>query len=183
MAIINYKIMSQIATKFISKLYVPLASCNHSSIRQLNILSSKKNFIRYLSSEIQSKPEANINGSQQQQNPTKTGPSGILKLSESCIKRLKEICNDGSFLRVTVEGGGCSGFTYKFDLDKKLNDDDIIFGDNNSKVVIDSTSLEYCSGSTIDYHTELIRAGFRIVNNPKAEAGCSCGASFALRLD
>uniref|UniRef100_A0A0K8TU25 Iron-sulfur cluster assembly 2 homolog, mitochondrial n=1 Tax=Tabanus bromius TaxID=304241 RepID=A0A0K8TU25_TABBR len=106
-----------------------------------------------------------------------------LKLSDSCIKRLQDICTDGSFLRVTVEGGGCSGFQYKFELDNKMCDDDLTFGSENAKVVIDNVSLEYCSGATIDYHTELIRSGFRMLANPKAEQGCSCGASFALKLD
>lgn len=108
---------------------------------------------------------------------------GHLKLSETCVKRLKEICDDKSFLRVTIEGGGCSGFQYKFDIDDKLESDDLVFGENDARVVIDETSVEYVSGSTIDFHTELIRSGFRIVNNPKAEQGCSCGASFAIKLD
>lgn len=106
-----------------------------------------------------------------------------LLVSETCKKRLREICEDGSFLRVTVEGGGCSGFQYKFDLDNKLNADDLQFGDDKARVVIDDVSLEYCAGSTVDFHTELIKSGFRIASNPQAEQGCSCGASFALRLD
>lgn len=106
-------------------------------------------------------------------------------LSDACVKQLKEICKDdqNSFLRVIVDGGGCSGFQYKFELDNKLNDDDLQFGSDQSKVVIDKTSLEYCSGATVDYQKELIKAGFRIVANPKAEQGCSCGVSFALKLD
>ncbi|XP_013112811.1 iron-sulfur cluster assembly 2 homolog, mitochondrial [Stomoxys calcitrans] len=106
-----------------------------------------------------------------------------LLVSDSCIKRLKEICQDGSFLRITVEGGGCSGFQYKFDLDSKLNEDDLQFGKEEAKVVIDNVSLEYCNGATVDYHTELIRSGFRMLANPKAEQGCSCGSSFAIKLD
>lgn len=106
-----------------------------------------------------------------------------VQLSDSCVKRLEEICIDGSFLRVTVESGGCSGFQYKFDLDKQLNEDDLTFGTDKAKVVIDEVSLEYCEGATVDYHTELIRAGFRILANPKAELGCSCGSSFSVKLD
>ncbi|CAG9805526.1 unnamed protein product [Chironomus riparius] len=106
-----------------------------------------------------------------------------LKLSDSCVKRLKEICQDGSFLRVIVEGGGCSGFQYKLDIDNNLNPDDLKFGPDDAKVVIDETSIEYISGSTVDFHTELIRSGFRIINNPKADGGCSCGASFNIKID
>ncbi|KAH8246926.1 hypothetical protein KR032_004263 [Drosophila birchii] len=109
-------------------------------------------------------------------------PELNVQVSESCLKRLREICVDGSFLRVTVEGGGCSGFQYKFDLDSKLNEDDREFGEDKAKVVIDTLSLEYCSGATVDYHTELIRAGFRMVANPLAEQGCSCGSSFSIKL-
>ncbi|XP_037047558.1 iron-sulfur cluster assembly 2 homolog, mitochondrial [Bradysia coprophila] len=106
-----------------------------------------------------------------------------LKLTDNCIKRVQEICSDNkSFLRITVDGGGCSGFQYKFDIDDKISDEDSFLGPDN-RIVIDNVSLEYCAGSTIDYHVELIKSGFRIVNNPKAEQGCSCGASFALKLD
>ncbi|XP_055300150.1 iron-sulfur cluster assembly 2 homolog, mitochondrial [Sitodiplosis mosellana] len=107
-----------------------------------------------------------------------------LILSEMCIKKLKEISERESkkYLRVTVDGGGCSGFQYKFDLDDKVKEDDVVFGDGNSQVVIDTLSLDYCDGATVDYHTELIKSGFRILNNPKAEQGCSCGASFSIKF-
>lgn len=105
----------------------------------------------------------------------------MLKLSDSCIKKVKEICKDDSYLRIIVDGGGCSGFQYKFELDKNLNDDDIAFGPNK-RVIIDAISLDYCAGSTLDYQVELIKSGFRMLSNPKATEGCSCGVSFALKL-
>lgn len=109
-----------------------------------------------------------------------------INLSDACIKRLTEItkAENDKFLRVIVDGGGCSGFQYKFELDNQIKDDDLVFGPSNDiRVVVDAISMEYCAGATIDYQTELIKSGFRIMDNPKAEQGCSCGASFALKMD
>lgn len=106
-----------------------------------------------------------------------------LHISKECAERLKQITDSDQFLRVQVDGGGCQGFTYKFSLENKLNDSDLIFEKDGCKVVVDQSSLEFLAGSTVDYSQELIRSSFRIVNNPKAVAGCSCGASFSISSD
>ncbi|XP_072895360.1 iron-sulfur cluster assembly 2 homolog, mitochondrial [Hemitrygon akajei] len=103
-------------------------------------------------------------------------------LSDSCVKRLQKILEKDEFLRVQVEGGGCSGFQYKFLLDKTINSDDRIFEQDGVCVVIDSDSLEYLKGGTVDYSEELIRSSFQILHNPRAEHGCSCGSSFSIKL-
>ena len=106
-----------------------------------------------------------------------------LIISDNCAQRLKQVIENGEFLRIQVEGGGCQGFSYKFELDNKINDDDHVFQKDGSSIVVDKTSLEYLNGSIVDYSSELIRSSFRIVNNPKALQGCSCGASFTIKLD
>ncbi|XP_068730072.1 iron-sulfur cluster insertion protein ErpA-like [Montipora capricornis] len=107
-----------------------------------------------------------------------------LTLSDGCVKQLQHIfaSDKDSFLRVAVEGGGCSGFKYTFDVDSEIKEDDRVIERDGAKVVIDEVSLGYLKGSTVDYHEELIRSGFRISLNPNAEKGCSCGSSFTFKL-
>ncbi len=82
-------------------------------------------------------------------------------------------------LRVSVEGGGCSGFQYKFDIDRAQAADDLVIQRDGATVLIDQTSVGYLAGSEIDFVDDLIGASFR-VNNPQATASCGCGTSFSL---
>jgi iron-sulfur cluster assembly accessory protein len=82
-------------------------------------------------------------------------------------------------LRVSVEGGGCSGFQYKFDLVGAPAADDVVLSRAGATVVIDQVSLPYLAGSEIDFVDDLIGSSFRITN-PKATASCGCGTSFSL---
>jgi iron-sulfur cluster insertion protein len=79
------------------------------------------------------------------------------------------------FFRITVQGGGCSGFKYNFGFDRKKNDDDIVF----NKAIIDKTSLDIISGSVIDFKKEMIGESF-VITNPKATSSCGCGLSFSV---
>ncbi|MEZ5892135.1 MAG: iron-sulfur cluster insertion protein ErpA [Parvularculaceae bacterium] len=85
----------------------------------------------------------------------------------------------GAMLRVAVEGGGCSGFQYKFDIVRAREEDDLVLDANGHAVLIDSMSVEYMAGSVIDFSDELIGAAFKI-NNPNATASCGCGTSFSV---
>jgi iron-sulfur cluster assembly accessory protein len=82
-------------------------------------------------------------------------------------------------LRVSVEGGGCSGFSYKFDLVSHRNDDDVAVEKNGATVLIDELSLVYMGGSVIDFVDDLMGQSFQI-KNPNAVASCGCGTSFSI---
>lgn len=103
-------------------------------------------------------------------------------LSDSAARRIAEIAAGDPatpVLRVSVEGGGCSGFQYKFDLVPGADPDDIVLEKGSARVAIDPVSLEYMAGSEIDFVDDLIGASFKI-KNPLATASCGCGTSFAL---
>ncbi|KFW06918.1 hypothetical protein N326_09989, partial [Eurypyga helias] len=118
-----------------------------------------------------------------QPGPTESDPNeGQVFLSESCVK--VGVPGDSSeFLRLQVEGGGCSGFQYKFSLDTVINPDDRqVFEQGGARVVVDVDSLAFVKGSMVDFSQELIRSSFQVVSNPQAEKGCSCGTSFSVKF-
>jgi len=107
--------------------------------------------------------------------------TGIV-LTERAAKRINEIMAGepaGSMLRISVNGGGCSGFSYGFDVDRAANEDDVVVERDGAKVLVDQVSLQYMDGSTVDFVDDLIGQSFKI-ENPQATASCGCGTSFSL---
>ena len=105
-----------------------------------------------------------------------------ITVSERAAKRIGEILKGepaGTMLRVSVEGGGCSGFQYKFDVERARAADDLVISRDSATVLIDPVSVNYMAGSEIDFVDDLIGASFK-VKNPQAKASCGCGTSFAL---
>ena len=100
-----------------------------------------------------------------------------LNFTDQALNQINIITKDQNkkFFRITVQGGGCSGFKYNFGFDTKTNDDDVIFG----KVIIDKSSLDIISGSVVDFKKEMIGETF-VIDNPKATASCGCGLSFSV---
>ena len=105
-----------------------------------------------------------------------------IQVSERAALRIGEILKSepaGTMLRVSVEGGGCSGFQYKFDMERERADDDIVIERSGAVVLVDSVSSRYLAGSEIDFVDDLIGAAFK-VHNPNATASCGCGTSFSI---
>jgi iron-sulfur cluster assembly accessory protein len=105
-----------------------------------------------------------------------------ITVTDRAARRIGEILRhepSGTMLRLSVEGGGCSGFQYRFDTDSAQGDDDILVRRADAVLLVDRVSLGYLVGSEVDFVDDLIGASFR-VNNPKAKASCGCGTSFTL---
>ncbi|MCH7487841.1 MAG: iron-sulfur cluster insertion protein ErpA [Proteobacteria bacterium] len=106
-----------------------------------------------------------------------------ITISDSAAKRISElVAGEGSaglMLRVSISGGGCSGFQYGFSLDGTRNDDDLLFERNGVKVVVDQVSLDYIKGAELDFIKEMIGSYFSL-KNPNASSTCGCGSSFAI---
>src|ERR1700754_692320 len=103
-------------------------------------------------------------------------------ITDRAAHRIGEILKtepSGAVLRLSVLGGGCSGFQYKFDVERETANDDVTIVRDGVTMVVDQVSLQYLAGSEIDFVDDLIGASFK-VNNPKAKASCGCGTSFTI---
>ena len=101
-----------------------------------------------------------------------------IKFTDKALKQINQLLltkDKGSFFRIAIKGGGCSGFQYDFSFDTKAEQDDLVF--NN--VLIDKKSAELLNGSEVDYVSELIGESFKITN-PQSKSSCGCGVSFSL---
>ena len=101
-----------------------------------------------------------------------------LEFTDSAKNQIEKITNsepEKKYFRITVLGGGCSGFKYNFSCVSKVEKDDILF----NKTIIDKTSLDIIAGSTIDFKKEMVGESF-VINNPKAASSCGCGLSFSI---
>ena len=101
-----------------------------------------------------------------------------IELTEEAKKQISKILSEQGknfYFRISVQGGGCSGFKYNFSFDAKIEKDDIVF----NKTVIDKDSLEIINGSVVDYKKEMIGSSF-VIENPKATSSCGCGLSFSV---
>jgi len=113
----------------------------------------------------------------------------VINVTDECFHRILYVSNidnrENAILRVAVEGGGCSGFQYRFLLEDKENiskDDNVILNDGkNVMVVIDPSSMKFLEGSTISFKDEIMETCF-FVDNPSAKSGCGCGQSFSFDI-
>ena len=101
-----------------------------------------------------------------------------IEFTNQALKQIEKILlenNKKNYFRISVQGGGCSGFKYDFSFDDQINQDDVKF----NKTLIDNESLKLINGSIVDYKEELIGSSF-IIKNPKASSSCGCGLSFSI---
>ena len=101
-----------------------------------------------------------------------------IEFTEEANKQILKIVSEqgeNSYFRISVQGGGCSGFKYHFTFDEKIENDDVIF----NKTIIDKSSLEIISGSVVNSKKEMIGSSF-VIENPKATSSCGCGLSFSV---
>ena len=104
-------------------------------------------------------------------------------VTDKAAARIAEIIqmqklDDSYFFRLSVEGGGCSGFQYKMDMDNTIAEDDVVLEKNETRTVIDAISVPFLDGSTLDYQTSLGGSILKVIN-PNATSSCGCGVSFS----
>ena len=100
-----------------------------------------------------------------------------INFSKKAVERINQLVEkkpSGTFFRIAVKGGGCSGFKYEFSFDSKIEKDDLTY----KNIIIDKSSLEMLKGSEVDFSEELIGQSFKI-SNPKTKSSCGCGVSFS----
>ena len=107
----------------------------------------------------------------------------MISITDSAISKIADILAEENNplikLRTFVQGGGCSGFNYGFTLDEEQNEDDFVIEESGVTVLVDSMSMQYLQGATIDYKEELSGSNF-VINNPNATTTCGCGSSFSI---
>jgi iron-sulfur cluster assembly accessory protein len=114
--------------------------------------------------------------------PAETAHPASLSVTERAFARIASVLAseaEGTKLRVAVNGGGCSGFQYVFEMDRSQNEDDIVLSNGAATVLVDEASLGFLAGSTLDFVDDLIGQSFKITN-PNATSSCGCGTSFAM---
>ena len=113
----------------------------------------------------------------------KTMDDTSIQITKTAAERINFLCEedgrDALFLRLRVDGGGCSGFQYVFSLDDERADDDLIITRDNATMAIDAISLPFLKGAELDYVDDFGGAMLK-VNNPNATSGCGCGTSFTV---
>lgn len=126
---------------------------------------------------------------------TTSVPASSIEITSSCAKRLRQLAkqrDNNVVLRITVDGGGCSGFQYLFQLENwqqrptletLKSEDDILIEKEDVQIIVDNISLAYMKGSKVDYLEELISSSFRVLDNPNSEGSCGCGVSFSPKLE
>ncbi|WP_321446579.1 iron-sulfur cluster insertion protein ErpA [uncultured Cohaesibacter sp.] len=108
--------------------------------------------------------------------------SNPITVTDSAIKRIATILSkekEGSMLRISVSGGGCSGFQYNYDIVTSSEDDDLVINKDGATILFDPLSLQYMEGAEVDFVSDLMGQSFQI-NNPIASASCGCGTSFSI---
>ena len=105
----------------------------------------------------------------------------MFDVSKSALKRIVEVSkkNKKKFFRISIDGGGCQGFSYKFDFDDKISENDKVLDFNEVKILVDTTSLEFINDAKLDFVEDMIGSYFK-VSNPKATSTCGCGISFSV---